>query len=443
MPNPFFHRGPIRDPAYFYGRQRETYQTLDLLRSAQSVSIVGPRRIGKTSLLFYLTAPDLFSQHGLTVGRHCFVYVDCESWSRLERNELYAILLDEMWEALTKAGHSIERTSLPSTSTTYRIFEQTIRTVVQQRIQLIFLLDEFETLSLNPHLDADFFSGLRGLATRHGVAYVTASTELLLNLTYFQASVLSSPFFNFFAQVRLRPFLVSEAEELLTGLATLGGTTFSPATIEFLLDLAGPHPLLLQLAAYQAFDLKAASDAPLSETEQATVRRRFWAEARTHWTYTWRSLSPQDQKHLVLLPLARRSEPEAVRRLEDAGVVLQRDNDFILLSSSFRKFVAQQSVPGVVQAPPVILDLDQRITLLGDQPLALTPTEFDLLACLVAQAGQVVPHLALESQVWPNEYVEDPDRLKTTIKTLRRALGQDARYIQNVRGVGYKFSSFP
>jgi hypothetical protein len=38
--NPFFHRGPIRDQAYFFGRERVTRQALSLLGNGQSVSII-------------------------------------------------------------------------------------------------------------------------------------------------------------------------------------------------------------------------------------------------------------------------------------------------------------------------------------------------------------------------------------------------------------------
>jgi hypothetical protein len=49
LKNPFFHRGPVRDRRYFFGRTRETRQVLEMLCNGQCVSIVGPRRIGKTS----------------------------------------------------------------------------------------------------------------------------------------------------------------------------------------------------------------------------------------------------------------------------------------------------------------------------------------------------------------------------------------------------------
>jgi DNA-binding winged helix-turn-helix (wHTH) protein len=47
----------------------------------------------------------------------------------------------------------------------------------------------------------------------------------------------------------------------------------------------------------------------------------------------------------------------------------------------------------------------------------------------------------LETAVWGEAYVEDPERLKSVIKGLRRALGESADHLENVRGVGYMWRS--
>ena len=54
--NPFIVGVPITAPADFFGREREISFCLARLRGMQSVSITGERRIGKSSLLHYLTA---------------------------------------------------------------------------------------------------------------------------------------------------------------------------------------------------------------------------------------------------------------------------------------------------------------------------------------------------------------------------------------------------
>src|SRR5262245_30537177 len=51
--NPFGNRQPVSSPGQFYGRERELQALADKLRRGQSVSLVGSRRIGKSSLLQY------------------------------------------------------------------------------------------------------------------------------------------------------------------------------------------------------------------------------------------------------------------------------------------------------------------------------------------------------------------------------------------------------
>jgi hypothetical protein len=301
------------------------------------------------------------------------------------------------------------------------------------------MLDEFEALSANPHLDAHFFSGLRGLATRHGVAFITASTEMLYDLTYIETTVLSSPFFNFFAQIRLHPFSQTEAKEMLRSLAANGALSFSPATIDFLYDLAGPHPFLLQLAGYHAFETRARKTGPLDEVDLVLVRQQFLVEAEPHWRYFWHKLTAEDQKSLALLPAA--SQP-AIKRLLAAGLVVSENGGFTPLSAAFQEFVGQQPIEGLLQAPPVTIDRDQQLVLLRGQPLHLSPIPFNLLVCLAEKADEVIPHQELEMTVWSEDshYCGDPDRLRKAVQALRHALNDDTgQIIENVRGVGYRF----
>ncbi|MCV0336179.1 response regulator transcription factor [Microbacterium sp.] len=96
------------------------------------------------------------------------------------------------------------------------------------------------------------------------------------------------------------------------------------------------------------------------------------------------------------------------------------------------------------------LDLDTRMVLIGQRRVDLTPTEFDLLAMLL-EAGLRVrskADLARGLRGAPegsNEYVSEPDKraIETHIANLRRKLRDSTtqpRYIETVRGVGYRLT---
>ena len=72
-------------------------------------------------------------------------------------------------------------------------------------------------------------------------------------------------------------------------------------------------------------------------------------------------------------------------------------------------------------------------------PLALTPTEFRLLAVLATRAGEVVDRRTLLRAAWPDERDPDPEWLKAHLARLRSKLQAAKGPVPvNVRGVGYK-----
>jgi hypothetical protein len=212
---------------------------------------------------------------------------------------------------------------------------------------------------------------------------------------------------------------------------------FTPTILELILDLAGPHPLFLQIAGFHAFDVWQTKDDALSDEDCSELRRRFQASVTEHWRYYWHSLSDQEQYVLATLPASQASHPDVLRQLEAACLIVRRGEGYDYLSSTLRAFAGAQLVSGLIQAGPIVVDENQRRTLLHGQPLRLTPTQYTLLVHLIKQPRQVVTAEELEHAVWGDEYIEDPERLKSVIKGLRRALGEEAPRLENVRGVGY------
>ena len=78
LDNPFFHRGAIRRAEEFHGRTSDIAQIMGLLRNGQSVSVVGPRRIGKSSLLLHLTRQQTRQHYDLDAPKSIFGLVDCQ-----------------------------------------------------------------------------------------------------------------------------------------------------------------------------------------------------------------------------------------------------------------------------------------------------------------------------------------------------------------------------
>ncbi|MGW5298831.1 response regulator transcription factor [Rhodococcus aetherivorans] len=90
------------------------------------------------------------------------------------------------------------------------------------------------------------------------------------------------------------------------------------------------------------------------------------------------------------------------------------------------------------------VDPDSREVTVDSTPVELSALEFDLLLALaLARApGRVYSRRQLLEKVWGGDFFGDERVVDVHIRSIRRALGDDAtapRFIGTVRGVGYKF----
>jgi DNA-binding response OmpR family regulator len=96
---------------------------------------------------------------------------------------------------------------------------------------------------------------------------------------------------------------------------------------------------------------------------------------------------------------------------------------------------------GVLVVGPLTVDTRSRTVVLDEQPVELSPREFDLLAYLAARSGQVVSKRELLTEVWRLPYGGADKTVDVHLSWLRRKLGetaQDPRLLVSVRGVGVK-----
>ena len=90
------------------------------------------------------------------------------------------------------------------------------------------------------------------------------------------------------------------------------------------------------------------------------------------------------------------------------------------------------------------IDRAGRDVWLSGEPVALTRTEFDLLAALSERPAIVLTRRQLIDHVWGRAWVGDEHLVDVHIGHLRRKLGDDAadsRFVRTVRGVGYRMGT--
>ncbi len=97
----------------------------------------------------------------------------------------------------------------------------------------------------------------------------------------------------------------------------------------------------------------------------------------------------------------------------------------------------------VLRAADIFLDRAGRVVMVADKPVDLTPSEFDLLAALMAAPGRVFSRLELLDRLQGTAYEGYERTIDVHIRNLRTKIEPDAsnpRYIETVYGAGYRFA---
>lgn len=98
----------------------------------------------------------------------------------------------------------------------------------------------------------------------------------------------------------------------------------------------------------------------------------------------------------------------------------------------------------VLTAGDIHLELETRQVSKNGRPLTLRFKEFELLSLLLSRPGQVISRAELFDKVWGTDWLGDTRTLDVHVRWLREKIEDDPgqpRYIQTVRGVGYRFAA--
>jgi DNA-binding response OmpR family regulator len=85
------------------------------------------------------------------------------------------------------------------------------------------------------------------------------------------------------------------------------------------------------------------------------------------------------------------------------------------------------------------IDLERHMVTVSGKAIELTATEFRLLALLAQRRGRVQSREQLLQDVWHYDSIIDTRTVDTHMRRLREKLGKASRYLDTVRGVGYRF----
>ena len=279
--NPYLNRTMIRNPKAFFGRGRDLVRLSARIASdpPQSTALVGDRRVGKSSLLYYISHADVAADYLEEPERTAFLFMDFQEEQRLSVADFFQGLFRHLRTALEGRVEIQE-------SPDYEGFRAVLEGLDAAGFRLILLMDEFDRVTHSASFGPDFFANLRSLAGHHNIAYITSSSRDLQQLCHTQ-EIADSPFFNIFSTLHIGPLARDEALALIRNPSQ--GTPFPLAAhTEAIFDLAGLLPFFLQMACSAVFEILLEEGA----YHQERVRERFLEEAQPHFQYYWEHFDP-------------------------------------------------------------------------------------------------------------------------------------------------------
>jgi uncharacterized protein len=255
--NPFMTGAKLQNSRNFIGREEEFIALISRMSGVQpiSVNIVGEKRIGKSSLLYYFFLN--WRQRIQNTDKYVVIYLSLKSVQCQSENNFYQVIAQELEKNLSSNQEALIQ-AFDKSSLDRLAFFYVIKQFKQHNILPVLCLDDFDSLFKYPEeFNNGFYDSLRALMDDNALMLIVASHKRL-DVHAHEYRLVSS-FFNLGHVIKLSIFTEEEAIKL-TRLPEIDGTNEKPALKQqeqkYALQWGKYHPYLLQLACYHLWDAR-------------------------------------------------------------------------------------------------------------------------------------------------------------------------------------------
>lgn len=306
LKNPYTFGVPVRGEDNFFGREQELQLIFNTLESVprgqkQDLVLMGPRRIGKSSILLRLldTYPDDFVP----------LYIDLQAIKPREPYILFVTILQKISKAFKNHNlgsylpdfEILTTTSIPE-KLQYLTFGEDIEQVNQiisrrQLPRLMLMFDEIELLTEIGGVSAlEWFRSL--IQSLNYCIFIVAGSDLLYELT----TDYTSPFYNIFKIVEVRALSEQAATELITVPAAKVGVTYPKTEIKRILRYTGRNPYFIQAMGHYLVEwLNKKGRDNILPADIDLVADQMIDNLSAQFNYFWSSFSAREQAILYLM----------------------------------------------------------------------------------------------------------------------------------------------
>jgi len=251
---PFIAAGKIEIGGAFIGRTEELNYIVNRMRSESptSVSVVGEKRLGKTSLLYHFS--QTWAERVENPEKYVVIYLSLENPHSKAEIKFYQWVTNTLRACPQVKNNAALDNALKVEAWNREMFEEALSKWKALGVLPVLCLDDFDALLKNKTFDDGFYENLRYLMMENDLMLVIASFEKLR--VYKKIYGLTSSFFNGGHTLFLKPFNEAEVTKLVCLKDHFGQTLLSTEEQKLARDWGKQHPYLLQLAGLSLYEAR-------------------------------------------------------------------------------------------------------------------------------------------------------------------------------------------
>jgi AAA+ ATPase superfamily predicted ATPase len=344
MRNPFIVGRPITDSKDFFDRERELEEIFSGIRNQYNISLIGERKIGKTSLLNMVCNPERMQEYSIDPERVLIISIDSSNTEKGNPASVWKYLLFLLCD---EVKNDIRKEMSEKITANDVGFSDIVKILSHVEKDVVLILDEFEAICEG--MDIDFFQNLRHLAQTSRLTYIVSTSRDLLTLTAKNKRIVSSPFFNIFFPLFLGLFQKDQSKKFIKN--NFKEMNIAEEQVTSILRICGPHPFFLQLFCALLFRSLPSDRLDVSSEEgrqyfKEGIRQaemNFSVSCNNHFEYFWERFDQREKEVLSDIALKGKTNrfETVLKDMERRGFLIKDNGTYIIFSNAFQTWISE------------------------------------------------------------------------------------------------------